>query len=71
MYLVDEHIHLMRSKQAFDFYLELPHRIVLVYVQSPLPEIAAMIADNVCVLALRENGDLLLNDIEVFACMRK
>ena len=41
------------------------------YVQLPLPEIAAMITDNVWVLALGENGDLLLNDIEVFACMRK
>ena len=41
----------------------------LVYVQSPLPEVAAMIADNVCVLALRENGNLLLYDIEVFAYM--
>ena len=28
-----------------------------------------MIADNVCVLALRENGNLLLYDIEVFAYM--
>ena len=28
-----------------------------------------MIADNVCILALGENGNLLLYDIEVFACM--
>ena len=30
-----------------------------------------MIANNVWILAIGENGNLLLNDIEIFTCMRK
>jgi len=33
-----------------------------------LPEVAATIANNVHVLAFREDGDLLLDDVEVLAC---